>query len=88
MLGRGDGSRYEERTENMVEKWITDSGDSFDAPRSADLLSNVRMCYDKAGIGNNHVLHVQIVEYGTLTAYSYSVVDLTVTCLMLHTSRT
>lgn len=58
MLETGDGSRYEERTDNMVEKWIADSGDSFDVPRSADLLSDVRMCYDKAGIGNNHVLHV------------------------------
>ncbi|CAM9954547.1 unnamed protein product, partial [Laminaria digitata] len=69
MLSIGDDSRAEERsgdlTESLAERWIADSGASFHMTRSADLLSDVRLCDDKVRIGDNHL--IDVVGYGTLT---------------------
>ena len=69
--------RSESMTESLAEKWIVDSGASFHITHSADLLSDVRLCGDKARIGNNHL--VDVVGYGTLTVVFPG--DLTVTTL-------
>ena len=69
MLSRDDDSCAEERSqslpESLAEKWIADSGASFHMTRSADLLSDVRLCDDKVRIGDNHL--IDVVGYGTLT---------------------
>ena len=55
MLGTNDDSINEERSEDMGEKWIADSGASFHITHSADLLSDVRLC-DKVRIGDKHLI--------------------------------
>ena len=65
MLGTNDDSGSEERSEDMGEKWIADSGASCHITHSADLLSGFRLCDDKVGIVDNHL--IDIVGYGTLT---------------------
>ncbi|CAM9165641.1 unnamed protein product, partial [Laminaria digitata] len=69
MLSISDDSRAEERsgdlTESLAERWIADSGASFHMTRSADLLSDVRLCDNKVRIGDNHL--IDVVGYGTLT---------------------
>ena len=64
VLGTSDHSCNEERSEDVGEKWIADSSASFHMTHSADLLSDVRLCYDKVRIGDNHLIDVE--GYGTL----------------------
>ncbi|CAM9259353.1 unnamed protein product, partial [Laminaria digitata] len=56
---------------------MADSGASFHMTRSADLLSDVRLCDDKVRIGTNHL--IDVVGYGTLTVVCPG--DLTVNLL-------
>ncbi|CAM9400002.1 unnamed protein product [Laminaria digitata] len=69
MLSISDDSRAEERsgdlTESLAERRIADSGASFHMTRSADLLSDVRLCDDKGRIGDNHL--IDVVGYVMLT---------------------
>ena len=69
MASTSDNSRAEERsggsTKSLAERWIADSGASFHTTRSADLLSDVRLCDDKVRIGNNRL--IDVVGNGTLT---------------------
>ena len=68
MLSISDDSHAEERsgdsTESLAESWIAYSGASIQMTRSADLLSDVRLCDDKVRIGDNHL--IDVVGYGTL----------------------
>lgn len=40
------------------EKWMADSGASFHVTHSDDLWSDVRLCEDKVGIVDNHLVDV------------------------------
>ena len=65
MLGTNDDSCNEERSDCIGEKWIADSGASFNMTHSADLLIDVSLCDDKVRIGDSHL--IDVVGYGTLT---------------------
>ena len=60
-----DSCSSEERSGGVGEKWIADSGTSFHMTHSYSLLSDVRLCDDKVGIGDNHL--IDVVGYGTVT---------------------
>ena len=81
MASTSDNSRAEERsggsTKSLAERWIADSGASFHTTRSADLLSDVRLCDDKVRIGNNRL--IDVVGNGTLTVVFPG--DPTVNCM-------
>ena len=51
-------------TGSLAEKWIADSGASLHMTHSADLLSDLRLCDDKARISDNHL--IDVVGYGML----------------------
>ena len=65
MLGTNDDPCNEERSDYVGEKWIADSGASFQMTHSPDLLSDVRLGDDRVRVGDNHLIHV--MGYGILT---------------------
>ena len=65
MLGTNDDPCNEERSDYVGEKWIADSGASFQMTHSPDLLSDVRLGDDRVRVGDNHL--IDVVGYGTLT---------------------
>lgn len=66
ILGVNDDSCNEERSEDIGDKWIADSGASSHITNSADFLSDVRLCDGKVKvrIGDNHL--IDVVGYDTL----------------------
>ena len=65
MLGTNDDPCNEERSDYVGEKWIADSGASFQMTHSPDLLSDVRLGDDRVRVGDNHL--IGMMGYATLT---------------------
>ena len=68
VAGTNDGPCNEERRDCTGDKWIEDSAASFYMTRSADLLSDIRLCDDKGRVGDNHL--IDVLWYDTLTVAS------------------